>query len=90
MAENGPHMARNRPFDREGAAGAPARRFDSLAALMPDVFWIGFGIAAFGALLGLISGARSHSTRTLTGLAIGAFLGLMAAFPLLVIGLATS
>jgi len=35
-------------------------------------------------------GARSRSTRTLTGLAIGAYLGLMAGFPLLAIGLATS
>jgi hypothetical protein len=57
---------------------------------MPDVFWIGLGIAAFGALLGLFSGARSRSTSTLTGLAIGAYLGLMAGFPLLAIGLATS
>ncbi|HEY1285345.1 MAG TPA: hypothetical protein VGF04_04600 [Solirubrobacterales bacterium] len=57
---------------------------------MPDVFWIGLGIAAFGALVGLLSGARSRSTRTLTGLAIGAFLGLMAGFPLLAVGLSTS
>jgi hypothetical protein len=57
---------------------------------MPDVFWIGLGIAAFGALVGLLSGARSRSTRTLTGLAIGAFLGIMAAFPLLALGLSTS
>jgi hypothetical protein len=57
---------------------------------MPDVFWIGFGIAAFGTLLGLFSGARSASTKTTTGLAIGAFLGLMAGFPLLAIGLSTA
>lgn len=57
---------------------------------MPDVFWIGLGIAAFGAFVGLLSGARSRSTRTLTGLAIGTYLGAMAAFPLLAIGLATS
>ena len=57
---------------------------------MPDVFWIGFGFLAFGTLVGLVSGARSRSTRTLTGLAIGAFLGLMAGFPLLAIGLSTS
>lgn len=57
---------------------------------MPDVFWIGFGIAAFCAFVGLVSGARSHSTRTLTGLAIGSYIGLMAGFPLLAIGLATS
>ena len=46
---------------------------------MPDVFWIG-----------LIAGARSRTTRTLTGLAIGAYVGLMAGFPLLALGLATS
>jgi hypothetical protein len=57
---------------------------------MPDVFWIGLGIAAFGVLVGLFAGARSRSTPTLTGLAIGAYLGAMAAFPLLAIGLATS
>jgi len=57
---------------------------------MPDVFWIGLGIALFCALVGLISGARSRTTRTATGLAIGAFLGVMAGFPLLAIGLATS
>jgi hypothetical protein len=57
---------------------------------MPDVFWIGLGIAAFGALLGFISGARSAGTRTTTGLAIGTFLGVMAGFPLLAIGLSTA
>jgi hypothetical protein len=57
---------------------------------MPDVFWIGLGIAAFGTFLGLVSGARSRGTSTTTGLAIGAYLGVMAAFPLLAIGLATS
>jgi hypothetical protein len=57
---------------------------------MPDVFWIGLGIAAFCVLVGFIAGARSHATRTLTGVAIGAYLGLMAGFPLLAIGLATS
>jgi hypothetical protein len=57
---------------------------------MPDVFWLGLGIAAFCALVGLIAGARSRETRTLTGLAIGSYLGVMAAFPLLAIGLATS
>ncbi len=57
---------------------------------MPPVFWIGLGIAGLGVLVGLFAGARSHSTRTLTGIAIGAYLGGMAAFPLLAIGLATS
>jgi len=57
---------------------------------MPDVFWLGLAIAAAGTFLGLIAGARSRGTRTLTGLAIGAYLGLMAGFPLLAIGLSTS
>jgi hypothetical protein len=56
---------------------------------MPDIFWLGFGIALFSALIGLVAGARSRSTATLTGLALGAFLGVVAAF-LLAIGLATS
>lgn len=57
---------------------------------MPPVFWIGLGIAAFGTLTGLLAGARSRSTRAATGAAIGTYLGLMAAFPLLAIGIATS
>lgn len=74
-------------FCHDGLKSCP---FDSLAALMPDIFWLGLGIALFCALLGLIGGARSRETRTLTGLAIGSYLGLMAGFPLLAIGLATS
>jgi hypothetical protein len=57
---------------------------------MPGVFWIGLGIAAFGVLVGFITGARSRSTGVLTGLAIGAFLGIMVGFPLLALGLSTS
>ncbi len=57
---------------------------------MPDVFWIGLAISALCVALGLIAGARSRTTKTLTGLAIGAYLGLMAGFPLLALGLATS
>lgn len=57
---------------------------------MPDVFWIGLGIAAFCVLVGFVAGVRSTTTRTLTALAIGAYIGLMAGFPLLAIGLATS
>ncbi|HEY1354730.1 MAG TPA: hypothetical protein VGF09_00300 [Solirubrobacterales bacterium] len=57
---------------------------------MPGIFWLGLGIAAFGVLVGLFAGARSPTTGVLTGLAVGAFLGLMAGFPLLALGLATS
>jgi hypothetical protein len=57
---------------------------------MPDVFWVGLTISAVCVLVGFIAGARSRTTRTLTGVAVGAYLGLMAGFPLLAIGLATS
>jgi hypothetical protein len=57
---------------------------------MPDVFWIGLTIAVAIFLIGVISGARSRTTGLLTGAAIGAYLGVMLAFPLLAIGLATS
>jgi hypothetical protein len=57
---------------------------------MPDVFWIGLAISASCVLIGLIAGVKSTTTRTLTALAIGAYLGLMAGFPLLAIGIATS
>ncbi len=57
---------------------------------MPDVFWIGLSISGLCVLVGLISGARSRTTSTLTGLAIGAYIGLMAGFPLLALGLASS
>lgn len=57
---------------------------------MPEVFWLGFGIAAAFVLVGAIAGARSRTASLGTGLAMGAYLGVMAAFPLLAIGLATS
>jgi hypothetical protein len=57
---------------------------------MSPVFWIGLGIAAFIFLVGVVSGARARSASLGTGAAIGAFLGVMLAFPLLAIGLATS
>jgi hypothetical protein len=57
---------------------------------MPDVFWIGLGIAVFIFLVGVVSGARSRTTSLATGAAMGAYLGLMCAFPLLAIGIASS
>lgn len=57
---------------------------------MPSVFWIGLGIAAFIFLVGVVAGARSRSTGLATGAAMGLFLGVMIAFPLLAIGLSTS
>ncbi len=57
---------------------------------MPDVFWIGLVLAGAIFLTGVIGGARSRTTSLRTGAAIGAYLGVMLAFPLLAIGLATS
>jgi hypothetical protein len=57
---------------------------------MPPVFWIGFGIAGFVFLVGVIAGARSNTATIGTGAAIGLYLGVMLAFPLLAIGIATS
>ena len=57
---------------------------------MPPVFWIGFGIAAFVFLVGVIAGARSRTASLATGATMGLYLGVMLAFPLLAIGLATS
>jgi hypothetical protein len=57
---------------------------------MPQIFWLGFGIAAAFVLVGAISGARSRSASLATGAAMGAYLGVMSAFPLWAIGLATS
>jgi hypothetical protein len=61
-----------------------------VAAAMPDVFWLGLGIAVAFFLIGAISGARSRTATLGSGAAMGAYLGIMSAFPLLAIGLATS
>lgn len=47
-------------------------------------------LAAVIFLIGVLAGARSRTTSLLTGAAIGAFLGVMLAFPLLALGLAGS
>jgi hypothetical protein len=57
---------------------------------MPPVFWLGFGIAGTVFLIGVISGARSKTATIGSGAAIGLYLGVMLAFPLLAIGLSTS
>jgi hypothetical protein len=57
---------------------------------MPTVFWIGLSLAGFCVLVGLIAGAKSRTTSTLAGLAMGCYLGVMFAFPLLAIGLSHS
>jgi hypothetical protein len=57
---------------------------------MPQVFWLGFGIAAAFVLVGAFAGARSRTASLGSGAAMGAYLGLMSAFPLWALGLATS
>jgi hypothetical protein len=57
---------------------------------MPPVFWLGLGIAGFIFLVSTIAGARSRTASLGTGAAMGAYLGIMLAFPLLAVGLATS
>lgn len=57
---------------------------------MPSIFWLGLGIAAFVFLVGAISGARSRTATLRSGALMGLYLGVMCAFPLLGIGLATS
>ena len=57
---------------------------------MASIFWIGLGIFGVGVLIGFLIGARDRDTRLLTGIAMGAFLGLMFGFPLLALGLSTS
>jgi hypothetical protein len=57
---------------------------------MPDVFWIGIVLAGAIFLIGVISGARSSTTSLRTGALMGAYLGVMLAFPLLALGIANS
>ncbi|HVY78901.1 MAG TPA: hypothetical protein VG898_10380 [Solirubrobacterales bacterium] len=57
---------------------------------MPDVFWIGLILAAVIFLIGVFASMRSRTTSIATGAAVGAFAGVMLAFPLLAIGLAAS
>src|ERR1044072_6163380 len=70
--------------------GPSAGWFDRVARLMPDIFWLGLGIALFCVFVGFVAGVKSRTTSTGTAVAIAAFLGVMAAFPLLAIGLANS
>jgi hypothetical protein len=57
---------------------------------MPDVFWIGVVLAGAIFLIGVFAGARSSTTSLRTGAAVGAYLAIMLAFPLLALGLANS
>ena len=57
---------------------------------MPGVFWIGLGIAGLAVLISLIAGARSSTTSLRSALMTGIYLGVMAAFPLIALGISTS
>jgi len=57
---------------------------------MPDVFWIGVVLAGAIFLISAISSMRSRTTSVATGAAMGVYLGIMLAFPLLAIGLSSS
>jgi hypothetical protein len=57
---------------------------------MPDVFWIGVVLAGAIFLISVVSSMRSRTTSVAAGAAMGAYLGIMLAFPLLAIGLASS
>jgi hypothetical protein len=57
---------------------------------MPPVFWIGVGFGAVIFFFSVIFSARSRSGTVGTGAAIGLYMGLMLAFPLIALGLATS
>lgn len=81
MGRKPTHIVGNRPI---------GGGFDRVAGEMPPVFWIGLGIAATIFLVGVVSGARSRTASLGTGAAMGAYLGVMLAFPLLAVGLATS
>lgn len=57
---------------------------------MPDVFWVGAVLAVAIFLISVVASMRSRTTSVATGAAMGAYLGIMLAFPLLAIGIATS
>jgi hypothetical protein len=63
VAEGKKFHARNLTIRCRGRR-SPCRRprescpFDNLARAMPDVFWIGLGLAGFIFLVGVIAGAR--------------------------------
>ena len=57
---------------------------------MPTVLWIPIGVFVVGVLGGAMIGASSRSGSAATGALIGAFLGLMVAYPLLAIGLSNT
>ena len=57
---------------------------------MDQIFWIPIGVFVVGTLLGTVIGAKAQSGSAGTGALIGAFLAVMATFPLLAIGLSNA
>jgi hypothetical protein len=55
-----------------------------------DPFYMGLGFTALAFLTGLTVGARSSDTSAMTGGFTGAYLGFMASFPLIALGLANA
>jgi hypothetical protein len=57
---------------------------------VPEVLWIPIGAVVLGVLLGAMVGASSRSSSARSGALVGFYLSLMASFPLLALGLATT
>ncbi|MFN8111885.1 MAG: hypothetical protein U0R51_01665 [Solirubrobacterales bacterium] len=57
---------------------------------MDEIFWIPISLIVIACLLGLILGAKSRSSSGRSGMLVGLFLGVMASFPLIAIGLANT
>ncbi len=57
---------------------------------MDQIFWIPIGVFVVGTLLGTVVGAKAQGGSAGTGALIGAFLAVMATFPLLAIGLSNT
>ena len=57
---------------------------------MASVFWIGLGIAGLAVFIGFIAGTRSTTTSLRSALLTGLYLGVMAGFPLIALGISTS
>jgi hypothetical protein len=57
---------------------------------MAPVFWIGLGIAGLAVLIAFIAGVRSNTVSLRSALLTGIYLGVMAGFPLIALGISTS
>ena len=57
---------------------------------MASVFWIGLGIAGLAVFISLIAGMRSTTVSLRSALLTGIYLGVMAGFPLIALGISTS